>query len=223
MKKEKENLRESKLTCNINLYKIKSAEMFAEFISNEEEEFYMICPKCGSKMPDDSTFCTRCGASLHTGTQENQNSQGTPYGYGNPQGNTGSYYGNPQMNNGMPYGQPYVDPKDHSAEFDGKDIADHKLFAMLPYLLGILGTIVALLVAKDSPYVGFHVREGIRILVLEVLLGLITVVFCWTVVVPIAAAVCFIILLVVRIISFVNVCNGKAKEAAIVSNFGFLK
>ena len=51
MKKEKENLRESKLTCNINLYKIKSAEMFAEFISNEEEEFYMICPKCGSE-PD---------------------------------------------------------------------------------------------------------------------------------------------------------------------------
>ena len=223
MKKENENLRESKLTCNINLYKIKSAEMFAEFISNEEEEFYMICPKCGSEMPDDSAFCTRCGASLHTGTQENQNSQGTPYGYGNPQGNNGAYYGNPQMNNGMPYGQPYVDPKDHSAEFDGKDIADHKLFAMLPYLLGILGTIVALLVAKDSPYVGFHVREGIRILVSEVLLGLITVVFCWTVVVPIAAAVCFIILLVVRIISFVNVCNGKAKEAAIVSNFGFLK
>lgn len=183
----------------------------------------MICPKCGSEMPDDSTFCTRCGASLHTGTQENQNSQGTPYGYGNPQGNNGAYYGNPQMNNGMPYGQPYVDPNDHSAEFDGKDIADHKLFAMLPYLLGILGTIVALLVAKDSPYVGFHVREGIRILVSEVLLGLITVVFCWTVVVPIAAAVCFIILLVVRIISFVNVCNGKAKEAAIVSNFGFLK
>lgn len=133
MKKEKENLRESKLTCNINLYKIKSAEMFAEFISNEEEEFYMICPKCGSEMPDDSAFCTRCGASLHTGTQENQNSQGgpqqgnpqgTPYGYGNPQGNNGAYYGNPQMNNGMPYGQPYVDPKDHSAEFDGKDIAD---------------------------------------------------------------------------------------------------
>ena len=222
MKKEKENLRESKLTCNINLYKIKSAEMFAEFISNEEEEFYMICPKCGSEMPDDSAFCTRCGASLHTGTQENQNSQGGPQ-QGNPQGNNGAYYGNPQMNNGMPYGQPYVDPKDHSAEFDGKDIADHKLFAMLPYLLGILGTIVALLVAKDSPYVGFHVREGIRILVSEVLLGLITVVFCWTVVVPIAAAVCFIILLVVRIISFVNVCNGKAKEAAIVSNFGFLK
>lgn len=60
MKKENENLRESKLTCNINLYKIKSAEMFAEFISNEEEEFYMICPKCGSEMPDDSAFCTRC-------------------------------------------------------------------------------------------------------------------------------------------------------------------
>ena len=65
MKKEKENLRESKLTCNINLYKIKSAEMFAEFISNEEEEFYMICPKCGSEMPDDSAFCTRCYIQEH--------------------------------------------------------------------------------------------------------------------------------------------------------------
>ena len=85
MKKEKENLRDSKLTCNINLYKIKSAEMFAEFISNEEEEFYMICPKCGSEMPDDSAFCTRCGASLHTGTQENQSSQGGPQ-QGNPIG-----------------------------------------------------------------------------------------------------------------------------------------
>lgn len=95
---------------------------------------------------------------------------GTPYGYGNPQGNNGAYYGNPQMNNGMPYGQPYVDPKDHSTEFDGKDIADHKLFAMLPYLLGILGTIVALLVAKDSPYVGFHVREESGSLCLK---------FCW--------------------------------------------
>lgn len=55
---------------------------------------------------------------------------------GNPQGNNGAYYGNPQMNNGMPYGQPYVDPKG-SFTIDGKDIADHKLFTMLPYLLGI--------------------------------------------------------------------------------------
>ena len=32
MKKEKEILRESKLTCYINLYKIKSVKKFAEFI-----------------------------------------------------------------------------------------------------------------------------------------------------------------------------------------------
>ncbi len=73
MKKGKENLRESKLTCNINLYKIKSAEMFAEFISNEEEEFYMICPKCGSEMPDDSAFLYQMWSQLtyrNTGKSE---------------------------------------------------------------------------------------------------------------------------------------------------------
>lgn len=214
----------------------------------------MICPKCGSEMTDDSAFCTKCGASLHTNTQgaagEQQNGaqwnshsqQSGPqlnkeaygytnpqqnngaYGYGNPQQNNGAYgYGNPQQNNGMPYGQPYVDPKDHSAEFQPKDISDNKVIAMLPYLLGILGTIIALLASKESDYVAFHVRQGLKILVVEVLLGLITVVLCWTVIVPVAAAVCTVILLVVRIISFVNVCNGQAKEPAIISSFGFLK
>lgn len=196
----------------------------------------MICPKCGSEVSDDSVFCTKCGASLQNGAQQNSqqgfaqegpqnnHNSGANFGYGDPYGNpNGTYgYGSPQMNQGMPYGQPYVDPKDHSAEFDAEDIAENKVAAMLPYLLGIFGTIVALLAAKESAYVAFHVRQGMKFLVVEVLLGLIAAVLCWTVIVPIAAVVCYVILWVVRIISFVNVCNGKAKEPAIISSFGFL-
>ena len=207
----------------------------------------MICPKCGSEMSDDSMFCTKCGAQLGAGAQQStgataetaqgnfytdpQGAQagnaagafqggprmnnGMPYGYGNPNGG-------PQMN-GMPYGQPYVDPKDHTAEFDAKDVTENKVVAMLPYLLGAVGIIIAALTAKDSAYVKFHIRQTLKITVLNALLALITAALCWTVIVPIAAAVCIIILLVVRIICFVNVCSGKAKEPAIVSSFGFLK
>ena len=200
----------------------------------------MICPKCGSEMSADSVFCTKCGANLQEQAQhqENaqrqnaqagpQNQQGTFYGtqqnqgaYYGPQGAAGTFgYGNPQQNYTQ---QPYMDPKDHTTEFDPKDVAEHKVFAMLAYLLGAVGIIIALLADKESSYLKFHVRQSAKILVLEFLVGLITAVLCWTVIVPIAGVVCIIILLVVRIICFVNVCGGKSKEPAIVSSFQFLK
>ena len=113
----------------------------------------MICPKCGSEMADGSAFCTKCGASLAAGAQQgmpqgnpNPNPQGMPQGNPNPQGMP---YGNPnpQMNNGMPQ-QQYYDPKDHTAEFDAKDISDNKVMAMLPYLMGTIGIIIALIASK---------------------------------------------------------------------------
>lgn len=194
----------------------------------------MICPKCGSEVADGSTFCTKCGAAMGANNQQNytqpEGDNNQNYTQGNQQFNA---QGNPQMNqqgyqqnymgNGMPpYGAPYVDPKDHTAEFTPKDISDHKVFAMLPYLLGTLGIIVALLAAKDSNYIMFHVREALKITVCSILVGIVSALLCWTVIVPIAGAVCAIILLVVKIICFFQVCQGKAKEAAIVSSFGFL-
>lgn len=211
----------------------------------------MNCPKCGSEVPEGNAFCTKCGAAVSAnnsqqnysqpGSDNTQNdTQGNPQynAQGNPQFNAqgNSQYnaqGNPQMNhqgfqqnyagNGMPpYGAPYMDPKDHTAEFTPQDISEHKVFAMLPYLLGTIGIIIALLAAKDSKYIMFHVREALKLTVCTVLVGIITAVLCWTVIVPIAGAVCAIILLVVKIICFFQVCSGKAKEAAIISSFGFL-
>lgn len=142
---------------------------------------------------------------------------------GNPgQQMGGMPYGNPnQQMNGMPQ-QNYYDPKDHTAEFDAKDISDNKVMAMLPYLLGTIGIIIALLASRESAYTYFHVRQALKITVVSVLIGIITVLLCWTIVVPIAGGVCGIILLVVRIICFFQICTGKAKEAPIVSGLGFL-
>lgn len=196
----------------------------------------MICPKCQSEVTDGSAFCTKCGAALGGNNQQNYSQpegtapQGEYQNQGNPQFNA---QGNPQMNNqgfqqnyagnGMPpYGAPYVDPKDHTAEFTPQDISEHKVFAMLPYLLGTIGIIIALLAAKDSKYIMFHVREALKLTVCSILVGIVSLLLCWTVIVPMAGGVCAIIILVVKIICFFQICSGKAKEAAIVSSFGFL-
>ena len=121
----------------------------------------------------------------------------------------------------QPMMQQAIDPADHTAEFDAKDISDNKVFAMLPYLLSFIGVIIALLAAQASPYTMFHVRQGLKLLVVEMLvlvIGSIIPVLGW-----IAMGICMIILLVVEIICFVRVCKGQAKEAPIVGGFGFLK
>ena len=206
----------------------------------------MICPKCQSEVTDGSAFCTKCGAALGGNNQQNysQSEGAAPQGDNQNQGNPNPQFnaqgnpqfnaqGNPQFNNqgyqqnyagnGMPpYGAPYVDPKDHTAEFTPQDISEHKIFAMLPYLLGTIGIIIALLAAKDSKYIMFHVREALKLTVCAILVGIVSLLLCWTVIVPMAGGVCAIIILVVKIICFFQICSGKAKEAAIVSSFGFL-
>ena len=117
----------------------------------------------------------------------------------------------------------YVDPTDHTREFDVGDISENKVYAMLPYVLGIVGVIIALIARNGSEYSAFHVRQYLKLAICEALVGIIAAVLAITVIVPIAAAICVIILLVVRIICFFQVCKGEAKEPAIVKNLGFLK
>ncbi len=117
----------------------------------------------------------------------------------------------------------YVDYKDHTSEFDGKDISENKVFAMLPYLMSVSGTIIAAIAANNSPYARFCVKESLKFTVCEALLVIVALLFFWTLVIPCVAGVCYLILFVCRIISFVRICKGQAKEAPIVGGFGFLK
>lgn len=127
---------------------------------------------------------------------------------------------------GMPpypvYAQMY-DPYDHTAEFNPKDISDNKVICMLVYLLGTIGIIIAQLSSTSSPYVAFHVRQALKFLVADILVGICAVFLCWTIIVPIAAGIMFIVLFVIKIISFFQICSGKAKEPAIIRSLKFLK
>ena len=175
------------------------------------------CPNCGAQVPDGTTVCPQCGAQIAAAGQPQQ---GQPQ-QGQPQPN----YQRPNFQQ-APYQQPPYryqqapDPKDHTAEFDPQDISDNKVFAMAAYLMGTLGAIIALLAAQKSPYAMFHVRQALKISMCEILLVIIAII---PIVGWIFSGVCTIILLVVRIILFFQVCHGKAKEAPIVGSLGFLK
>ena len=101
------------------------------------------CPNCRSQLSDETTFCPMCGVQLPVGA--------------------------PQQ---PPVYQPQYAPYDHTAEFDPRDISDNKVYAMLLYLLGIPGIIIALLAANSSKYVAFHLRQALKFVVTETLLTL---------------------------------------------------
>lgn len=121
---------------------------------------------------------------------------------------------------GMPR---YADVYDHTAEYDPEDISSNKVVAMSAYILGIVGIVIALLAAPDSKYAAFHSRQALKLSITNTLLAFIMVLLSWTIIVLIAGAVCAVILWVVRIICFFQVCSGKAKEAPIIRSLGFLK
>ncbi len=112
---------------------------------------------------------------------------------------------------------------DHTAEFNAEDISANKIYAMLVYLTGAIGIIIALLAAKESKYVMFHVRQAMKLLVCEVIAVLATAVLFWTCIMMIAGPVAITILAVLEIIAFFQVCGGKAKEPAIIRSLNFLK
>ncbi len=122
----------------------------------------------------------------------------------------------------VPVQQVVVPDYDHTAEFDPKDVSENKITAMLPYLFGLFGVLIAIIAAKESKYAGFHVRVALRLTVVEVLVGIVSAVLCFTFIVPFAGLIALGIIFVLRVIAFIQVCGGKAKEPAIIRNLKFL-
>lgn len=170
------------------------------------------CPSCGNSLEDDVKFCDKCGANV-----------------GGEQAATGE---TPVMQQSIPQPQPMpeynaqansapnFDPTDHTSEFTAEDISNNKVLALCPYILGWIGVIIALIASKESPYVAFHVRQGLKIAVCQVLLAYINVIpfLGWGL-----CAIGEVVLAVVMLIAFFSTCKGNAKEVAIIKNFGFLK
>lgn len=161
------------------------------------------CTNCGRKFEDTAEFCPECGLRVAVMQGEQSQGQGAGYTYTAPGEKKDAY--------------------DHTLQFSLQDVSDNKACAMLVYLAGIFGTIVACLYNKDSAYLGFHIRQGIKLIVVEMLVTLVAALLAWTIIVPCAAAVAYVVLVVLRIIAFFRVCSGKAVEVEIIRAFDFLR
>ena len=162
------------------------------------------CPRCNHVVGDFDQVCPECRY------------QFPPVGDPNMQH---------RYDNGRPnYPAPMpMDPFDHTYEFSPRDVSKNKAFALAGYLFGILGIIAALIFGKDSPYLAFHMHQAIKISVTRSLMVLVSLLFIWTGLVPLAAFIGNIILYVVQLICIFRTCGGTSKEVPILKNFDFLK
>ena len=165
------------------------------------------CPNCAHPCDDNTAFCPECGLKFAAAGGAGFTPNPNP-GYA-PNPNPGAGY--------IPY-----DPYDHTSEYEPKDVSENKVVAMLVYLLGTIGVIIALLYQK-SPFVNFHLRQALKFLVVEAITVLAMGILAWTFVALIVGAIFLVVLFVLKIVAFVNICGGKAKEPAIIRSIGFLK
>ena len=112
---------------------------------------------------------------------------------------------------------------DHTEEFDAQDISDNKVYALSAYLFSFLGILLCHLLAKSSDYAQFHAREALKIDVVTVVVYLLSCLLCWTCIVPVAGIILIVILFVVRIIAFFQVCKGQAKEPWLIRSIKSLQ
>jgi len=179
------------------------------------------CPNCRCQIADNALFCTVCGAAI--GVSPQFHSQEIPSQ--EPEQAAGF--------NPPPAQAPtiaYVDPYDHTKDFDSRDISENKVAAMLVYLLGPAGIIIALLSSGSSLYANFHIKQSMKLTVAEIL-GIvilsIAAYIMWNIhlraLMFLMVTVFVIGLMVIHLLSFFQVCKGKAKEIYLVRNLQFLK
>ena len=193
------------------------------------------CPNCHAQLEDEDLFCMKCGARL--GAQEHTQEQ--------PQEHTQEQT---QTQYGMPGTAPIVNPYDHTAAFDPRDISENKVIAMIIYLLGVPGLLIALL-CQTSAYVSFHVRQSLKITVLQLVTwigaSILFIIFAifgamgsagsmssylygygggpLQIILRMGTLATLPLLWIVRIICFLHICAGKAVEPPIVRSMKFLR
>ena len=164
------------------------------------------CPNCHNQAKDEALFCPVCGTMLDAVPQ-------------------------PAPDYFRPASQPIPveipalnipDKYDHTADYSREDILNAKLPCMCAYLLDFMGVIIALLMCTTSEYASFHIKQSLKFTILEVLIAVSSSLLCWTFIVPIAGAISLLVLSVLKLVCFVDVCKEKAKDAPIIRSIKFL-
>jgi uncharacterized membrane protein len=101
-----------------------------------------------------------------------------------------------------------------SPQTDKKEVSTNTVMGVLSYIGPLV--IVSYLVAKDDPFVKFHIKQGLVLLVIEVATWVVVsfIWFLWFLVPFVNLA-----MLILAIIGIVNVVQNKEKELPLVGSF----
>lgn len=116
--------------------------------------------------------------------------------------------------------------ENYRSEFTADDISENKVSAIAAYLLGPIGIIIALLIARDSAYTAFHVRQALKLTVSSVMLEIAAAILAVFGMIPflgiifklllVIVGVLWFIVLVLKLIAIAQVCDGEAREPAVI-------
>ncbi|MBR3286090.1 MAG: zinc ribbon domain-containing protein [Bacteroidales bacterium] len=106
---------------------------------------------------------------------------------------------------------------DNTAECDQADINSNKVMAILAYL-GIL-VLIPLFAAKDSKFARFHTNQGLLLLLVAILCGVISRIP----VIGFLGSILGFISGIFAIIGIVYAIQGKAKELPLIGKYRILK
>lgn len=115
------------------------------------------------------------------------------------------------------------DEFDRTELFSEEDVKENRLFAILLYLTGIIGIIIALLKDKDSPYLNFHTNQVLKAVICETAVLILSGLLCFTFIVPVFGVLIIFALNIVKLISALWVLKGYSKEILILRNLRDLK
>lgn len=147
------------------------------------------CTNCGTQLPENAKACPNCGTFV-AGAQEQPQQE-------------------PQPNDAQKA------QTDFTAQYTKEDIEENKAMSVLAYL-GIL-LLIPMLVspAKDSPYVRFHVNQGLLLFIGWMVSGVLSFLCIGF----ITSIICFVFM----IMGIINVINGRAVELPLIGRYRLIK
>ncbi len=108
------------------------------------------------------------------------------------------------------------DEYDKTELFEDADVQEHRFFAILIYLTGVVGIAISLLKDKSSPYLKFHIQEGLKIVAADALVLILCAVLSWTVIIPIISVVAVAASTAIKLTSAFWTYKGLTKNAIII-------
>lgn len=127
---------------------------------------------------------------------------------------------------------PY-NPNDYTEQYDPRDIADNRVFAVFSYL-GLL-ILIPIFGARNSYFARFHANQGLLLLILSIAYsavsnvarGIVNLVFGFLPIVPglisLGLSLLGLFPVILMVLGIINAASGKAKELPFIGRFRLLK